>query len=184
MQNSSEQPIATSESTKSFQQLQMLSTMIHPVCIYSVNQSSNFPSSVFFYPNSSDSFVMQNLNFPFQKSSYRGSPPSNYMQLQENTMQFMPGFSNVGNLPQTQLAGQDTGPTGSTSNISPISQQPEKTPYFCGYMSLPILHLPSISDTLQSGRFSVDNVKDSSPKESRKLFQKDGTVISQDDSGK
>lgn len=142
------------------------------------------PSPAFFYPDSSDP-SMQNRKFPFPKSSYRGSPPSNYMQLQANTMQFMPGFGYASNLPQTQVARQDTGLTGSTSNVSPINQQPmEKTPYFCGYMSLPILHLSSISDTLPSGRFSVDNVKDSPPEGPRKLFQKDGTVISQDDSGK
>ncbi|XP_011256317.2 serine protease nudel isoform X3 [Camponotus floridanus] len=183
--NSSEQPIqATSESTKSFQQLQMLPTMLHAVCIYdySVNQSSNMPFPAFFYPDSSDPSIMQNHKFPFPKSSYRGSPPSNYMQLQTNTMQFMPRFGYAGNLPQTQVARQDTGLTGSTPNVSPINQQPMEKPYFCGYMSLPILHLSSISDTLPSGRFSVDNVKDSPPEGPRKLFQKDGTVISQDDS--
>lgn len=142
------------------------------------------PSPAFFYSDSSDSSIMQNRKFPFQKSSYRGSPPSNYMQLQANTMQFMPRFGYAGNPSQAQLTGQATGLTGSTPNVSPINQQPmERKPYFCGYMSLPILPFPSISDTLQSGRSSVDKMKDSPSEEPRKLFQKDGTVISQDDSG-
>lgn len=173
---------ATSESTESFQHVQMLPTMLHPVCIYdySVSQSSNMPFS---YPESSNPSITQNREFPFQKSPYRGFPSSNYMQLQANTMQFIPGFSYAGNLPQVQPAEQ--GPTNSaTSNVSPISlnQQP-KAPYFCGYMSLPILHFSSISDTLQSGRSSVDKTKDSPPGEPRKLFQKDETIVSQDYSG-
>ncbi|XP_050451697.1 serine protease nudel-like isoform X3 [Cataglyphis hispanica] len=168
---------ATSESTESFQHVQMLPTMLHPVCIYdySASQSSNMPSS---YPESSNPSITPNREFPFQKSPYRGFPSSNYMQLQANTMQFIPGFSYAGNLPQAQSAEQ--GMRSATSNVSPISlnQQP-KTPYFCGYMSLPILHFSSISDTLQSDRSSVDK-KDSPPGEPRKLFQKDGTIVSQD----
>ncbi|XP_029664997.1 serine protease nudel-like [Formica exsecta] len=179
-ENSSESIQATTESTKSFQHLQML----HPVCIfdYSVSQSSNMPPPASSYPDSSDPSITQNREFPFQKSPYRGFPSSNYMQLQANTMQFIPGFGYAGNLPQAQPAEQ--GPMGSgASKVSPITldqQSMAKTPYFCGYMSLPILHFSSISDTLQSDRSSVDKAKDSPPEEPRKLFQKDGTVVSQD----
>ncbi|KMQ94784.1 serine protease nudel-like protein [Lasius niger] len=187
-ENSSEPIQATSESTKSFQQLQMLPTMLHPVCIfdYSVSQSSNmsFPGTAFFYPDSFDPSIMQNREFPFQKPPYQGSPSSNYMQLQANTMQFMPGFGYADNPAQAQPAGQSAGLTGSAaSNASPITlnQQPmARKPYFCGYMSLPTLHFPSISDTLQSGRTSADKVKDSLLGEPQKLSQRDGTVILQD----
>lgn len=182
-ENSSESIQATTESTKSFQHLQML----HPVCIfdYSVSQSSNMPPPASSYPDSSDPSITQNREFPFQKSPYHGFPSSNYMQLQANTMQFIPGFGYAGNLPQAQPAEQ--GPMGSgASKVSPITldqQSMAKTPYFCGYMSLPILHFSSISDTLQSDRSSVDKAKDSPPEEPRKLFQKDGTIVSQDYSG-
>ncbi|XP_072746689.1 serine protease ndl [Anoplolepis gracilipes] len=169
----------TSESTKSFEQSQMLPTMLHPVCIfadYSINPSSNVPSSASFPPDSSNRSIAQN-EFPFQKLLYQGPPLSNYVQLQANTMQFVPRFGYANNLPQTQLTEQGTNLTGSTaSNLSPINQQP-MTPYFCGYMSLPILHFSSMSDTLQSGRSSVDKVKDSP---SGKFSQRDGTVILQD----
>lgn len=186
-ENSNDSTQATSESTESFQHVQMLPTMLHPVCIYdySVSQSSNMPSPASPYSESSDPSITQNREFPFQKLPYRGFPSSNYMQLQANTMQFIPGFSYAGNLPQAQSAEQ--GSTGNAaSNVSPISlnqQSMAKTPYFCGYMSLPILHFSSISDTLQSGRSSVDKTKDSPPGEPRKLFQKDGTIVSQDYSG-
>lgn len=135
-------------------------------------------------PDSSDSSIMQNRKFPFQKSSYQGSPPLNYMQLQANTMQFMPRFGYADNPSQTQLGGQTIGFTESTPNVSPINQQPmERTPSFCGYMSLPILSFPSISDALQPSFFrrsSVDRMMDSPSGEPRKLFQKNGNIISQD----
>lgn len=152
------------ESTKPSQQLQML----YPVCIfdYSVSQSSAFT----FYPNSSDPSATQNRELPFQKPLHQGAPSSNYMQLQANPMQFIPEFGYAGNQRQAQPAGQSTDLTRSDpSNVSPMTRKP----YFCGYMSLPTLHFPSISNTLQSDRFFANKMKDSSPEET---FPKAGTA--------
>ncbi|XP_071642079.1 serine protease ndl [Temnothorax longispinosus] len=181
----------TTESTKSFQQLQptpTMWTMPHPVCFFGQypGQSSNTPLSPVsaFYPGPISS--AQSRGFPFLNPPNQGSSSPNYMQVQANTVQFMPRLNYVGNLAQP---GQDVGPTGpamsAMSNHAPafslnqqptaMSQQPiANMPYFCGYISLPTIRFPPIPGTSQSNR-SVDEAKDL-PRESEKLPQKYGVI--------
>ncbi|XP_011695705.1 PREDICTED: serine protease nudel isoform X2 [Wasmannia auropunctata] len=182
-------------STKSFQQLQLNPTtwsMPHPVCFFGypgqpaagVPASLSPASSAAFYPASSSS-AAQGRGFSFQNpSSHQASPPLlPNMQVQANTVQFLPGRPNyVGGLaPPT---GPGVGPTGpAVSNfpsIFPLNQQqpavmsqPQQQPvanmpYFCGYMSLPTIRFPPIPGTSQFDR-SADEAKDSLLKESQKL---------------
>jgi len=178
-------PIAV-ESTKSFQQLQLTPTtwtMPHPICFFGYpGQSSNMPLSPesAFYSSPSS---MQYHGFPFQNPLHQGFSP-NYMQVQANMpMPFMSRLNYAGNLPQS--ISQAIGPTGPAMPNTPIfslnqqstamSQQPiANMPYFCGYMSLPTVHFPPISDTSQSDH-SVDEAKDL-PKESRKLPHEVGVI--------
>jgi len=181
----------TTESTKSFQQLTAtMWTMPHPVCFFGYpDQSSNMLLSPAFYPGSSST---QGRGFPFQNSLYQGSSSPN-MQIQANTLQFLPRFNYAGSLPQ--LTGQEgIDPTGLAmgSNAPPVfslnqqsttmSQQPiANMPYFCGYMSLPTIPIgfPPIPSTSQSDRSAeLKNL----PKQSQELSQKDVGV--QLDSGK
>lgn len=183
----------TAESTKSFQQLQLTPTtwtMPHPVCFFSYpGQSSSMPFSPAsaFYPGFSSA---QSRGFPFLNSFQQGSLPPNYMQVQANTVQFLPRFNYAGSL--AQPTGQGIGPTGpamSNSPMFPLNQQPSamsqpqqpiaNTPYFCGYMSLPTIRFPPIPGTSQSDR-SADEAKDLL-KESRRLLQEDGVITQQND---
>lgn len=173
----------TAESTKSFQQLQLtptMWTMPHPVCFYGQypSQSSNVPSPALspasaFYPGPS----AQNRGLPFQNSLHQDSSPPNYMQVQANTVQFLPRFNYASNL--AQPTGQGVGPTGPAMSNAPAfslnqqstamsQQQVANMPYFCGYISLPTIRFPPIPGTSQSDR-SADEAKDL-PKESEKLF--------------
>ncbi|XP_036149068.1 serine protease nudel [Monomorium pharaonis] len=175
--NSSKPLPVTAESTKSYQQLQSnptIWTRPHPVCFFTPYpaQSANTPLSPAsaFYPSSTSG---QSRGFPFQNLQSSSSP--NYMQVQANTVQFLPRFNYAANL--AQPTGQGVGPTGpamSNAPIFPLNQQPTpgmseqpNMPYFCGYISLPSIRFPPIPDTSQSDR-SADETKDL-PKESQLL---------------
>lgn len=172
----------TAESTKSFQQLQLTPTtwtMPHPVCFF-----GQYPGQSSYTPLSPASASYSGLSsgqgsgFPFQNPLHQGSSPPSYMQVQANTVQFLPRFNYASNL--AQPTGQGIGPTGPAMSNAPtfalnqqpsaMSQQPvANMPYFCGYISLPTIRFPPIPGTSQSDR-SVDEAKDS-PKESGKLSQ-------------
>lgn len=165
----------TAESTKSFQQLQLTPTtwtMPHPVCFFGQypSQSSNVPSPALspasaFYPGPS---FAQNRGFPFQTPLHQDSLSPNYMQVQANTVQFLPRLNYASNL--AQPTGQGVGPTGPAMSNAPtfsLNQQPTamsqqsaaNMPYFCGYISLPTIRFPPIPGTSQSDR-SADEAKD------------------------
>lgn len=178
----------TVESTEPYQQLQLnptMWTMPHPVCFFGQYsaQSANTPLSPAsaFYPGSSSG---QSRGFPFQNP--QGSSSPNYMQVQANTVQFLPRFNYAASL--AQPTGQGVGPTGpAMSNapnapIIPLNQQPTgmsqqpiaNMPYFCGYISLPTIRFPPIPGTSQSDR-SADEAKDLL-KESQEPLLEDGVV--------
>lgn len=159
----------TTENTKIFQQIGPTPTMwtTHPVCFF--GQYSGQSSYMSLPPATAHSGLSsaQDNGFPFQNPLHQDSSPLNYIQIQANTMQFLPRFNYISNL--AQPTGQGTGPMGPAMSNAPtfalnqqssaMSQQPvANMPYFCGYMSLPIIRFPPISGTSQSDR-SVDEAK-------------------------
>lgn len=178
---------AIAESIKSFQELQLTPTAwtTQPVCFFGYpGQLFNKPSSAGITPYTG-SFVppsaLQDQRSPSQ-SSFRQTSPSqpNYMQVQAQTVQFLPR-NNVGNRMPTQPTAQGIGPTGPAmmnGPYFPMSQQPipmlqqpaslfnrpSETssqpgsgldiPYFCTYISMPTYNFPPIPGTSQSSRSS------------------------------
>ncbi|XP_011872575.1 PREDICTED: serine protease nudel [Vollenhovia emeryi] len=173
---------AIAENTKTFQQLQPnFTTWSVPqlVCFFNQysGQFSNAPASSApassapaFYPDFSPA---QSHGSPFQNPFRPDFSSPNYMQVQANTVQLPPRF-NYADGP-AQPTGPGIGPAGSAMSNVPsfsLNQQPTamlqqsvaNAPYFCSYISLPIIRFPPIPGTSQSDR-SADEAKNL-PKES------------------
>jgi len=144
------------ESTKSLQELQLTPTMwTQPICFFNYpGQSSNKPPGAMPYVGPFVPSAPQDQGFP--QASFRHTSPSqpNYMQVQAQTVQFLPR-SNLDNRLQAQGIGP-TGPTTLNVPIYPMNQQQSGTdmPYFCTYIPIPTYNLPPIAGMSQSSRSS------------------------------
>ncbi|EZA50647.1 Serine protease nudel [Ooceraea biroi] len=181
---------AIAENTKSFQELQLTPTWTtHPVCFFGYpGQLSNKPLPAGFTPYMPP-FVpsAQDQGFPSQTSFRHTAPQPNYMQVQAQTVQFLPR-NDARNRMQTQPIAQGVGPTGPAmlnAPIFPMNQQPISTPqhspemfqqsgtdvpYFCTNMPIPTYNFPLIPSTSHSSRSS--NVDEAEPADSRNNSRK------------
>lgn len=178
---------------KSFEQLNPSTswTIPHPVCFYGYPGQSNNnkpgQNQAYYYPSSSGSSSTQHRptfqnGFAFGQTA--NSPLPSYIQVQAQSVQISPRLNYMGSaIPSQQSIQQGVGPTGpaTAANIPTFSGNQQtgtsalsstggaalsNTPYFCTYISLPILKFPSMTGMPQYNRYSVD--KGDNPVEQQK----------------
>ncbi|CAL7938816.1 unnamed protein product [Xylocopa violacea] len=159
----------TVETMKSTQQLQLTPTMTwmpYQVCFYGPAASGPAKQSgtgQIVYPGSSPG-AMYPVSMPQQRQGFQNSNQgANYIQMQAQSVQFLPTQSFPGNSGQ---GGQRVGPTGPANVNFPVfpgyQTSPSgaagpngKTPYYCTYIPAPTFQFPAIPGVTEYQRSSV-----------------------------